>query len=64
MDVHVNVYARVRSITFADVQKRKMCASGIVCNKTYLNILNLFLRNVHFNQVENREKRFASIVLL
>ncbi len=23
MDVHVNVYARVRSITFADVQKRK-----------------------------------------
>jgi len=30
MDVHVNVYARVRSITFADVQKKKMCASGIV----------------------------------
>ena len=33
MDVHVNVYARVRSVTFADVQKRKMCASGIVLIK-------------------------------
>jgi len=30
MDVLVNFYARVRSVPFADVQKRKMCASCIV----------------------------------
>jgi len=35
MDVHVNVYARVCSVTFADVQKKKMCASGIVCENSY-----------------------------
>ncbi len=56
MDVHVNVYARVRSITFADVQKRKMCASGIVFKNFKLQIKWLkemmkYLKNSFLNLI-------------
>jgi len=59
----VNVYARVCSVTFADVQKRKMCASGIVHLICFNIISEIKLRFLEFlNANLTRHDRIIRII--